>query len=1307
MQIQFDNFSPQAFERMIQSLCIRVLGPGIVVFGAGPDGGREATFDGVVPYPSAVDRWDGYIVVQAKCREDLRHDKSDADWFVQQMRDEFAAFQKRARTLRKPQYYIACTNVALSAEPENGGKAKVERVFVKFAQEFGLKGWGVWSADELRAHLEGATDVRTAYSPWLMPGDVLMRMLDSLERPNLKQLLPLALVRDLREERDLRLRDAGQETDEKIFLENVFVDLPVGDVPLAPPRPGRQETGPSNIVARLLQRAADRLNVADSGERPSARHAALRNRLVILGGPGQGKSTVGQFLAQLARARLLRADERFAANPQTADIIAPILDRAAAEGLSLLGPVRFPIRIDIPRFADALEKARASDASLTLIGYMATRLARGIDAAVTANDVRTWLGTCPSVLVLDGLDEVPPSGNRTDVIAAIDALWDDLHLVRADTLVIVTTRPQGYDHDLDPAYWEHWSLSPFSADDATAFATRLAEVRLSDQDRRDEIVAELRAASDDPTTKSLMISPLQVTIMFGIALLKGVIPRDRWDLFNQYYERLRDREMLKPAPSAAIVRDYKRQIDALHQEAGFLLQVESETAGGATAFLTRTRFEALAQRLLREEQYDEPSVMRISGELVRIATDRLVLLAARVQGRIAFDVRSLQEYMAAAQLTSATNASIVERLRAIALSAHWRHVFRIAASRIFSMVEFGHFRADVLAICHAADAGDLDEDGRTTRSGARLAHELAGDRIAFTAPKFRKQLVRRALAMLDLGSASAHELHHQFAPETADVFREELTERIRQGTTQAAYAAWNLTFDLLGVDRDFAAGIFQRYWHSLDPSVAMDILFVLRTKIRSSAAAPYVVDAQRRAGIAGAMHLLDGAGDAVEREEWSLVPGALRRGDVSTLAVGSKQLPLLFTDLVSISAPRQAADGAGVPEDDARVHPSWTAVRCIMRFAEEPSIAALAAALRSMAGTDTDYTAVLASVPWILQTLWREHRDGSALADLVGAVEMGRFGGVDDWRKAEARWAKLGIQPRDIATWHGDHYVSDRIARAGAPYLINLRGASGIKSHVAALAQLVDTLIAVGLPRANALAFAILSELSEERSSYVADGEITRLVVGLLRAAGETEVATQLMRRTLMLDFSYWHAPTYLDFADRFGRRGMLGVENVPRTTSIIAYRYNDGTHRRGLLSILGEAIQYGGGADEALSFIHESAFRVQDDDEAAVRRGVALLRLATRKWTADEGEELAFTLTSDPSMISGKVLRDVFHDRAVDGHPGALALLRMLVARVVEIRPDQQWPLVDLLSARCGARLSSLVREDERARLDLPSPPS
>jgi hypothetical protein len=60
------GLSTDSFEHLVQALFLKVVAPGGVIFGAGPDGAREATFEGKMDYPSRRARWDGYVVVQAK-----------------------------------------------------------------------------------------------------------------------------------------------------------------------------------------------------------------------------------------------------------------------------------------------------------------------------------------------------------------------------------------------------------------------------------------------------------------------------------------------------------------------------------------------------------------------------------------------------------------------------------------------------------------------------------------------------------------------------------------------------------------------------------------------------------------------------------------------------------------------------------------------------------------------------------------------------------------------------------------------------------------------------------------------------------------------------------------------------------------------------------------------------------------------------------------------------------------------------------------------------------------------------------------
>ena len=66
MDYRFDCLNPKDFENLVQALCKKIIGEGVKVFGAGPDGQREATFNGKANYPSTVEQWDGYWVIQAK-----------------------------------------------------------------------------------------------------------------------------------------------------------------------------------------------------------------------------------------------------------------------------------------------------------------------------------------------------------------------------------------------------------------------------------------------------------------------------------------------------------------------------------------------------------------------------------------------------------------------------------------------------------------------------------------------------------------------------------------------------------------------------------------------------------------------------------------------------------------------------------------------------------------------------------------------------------------------------------------------------------------------------------------------------------------------------------------------------------------------------------------------------------------------------------------------------------------------------------------------------------------------------------------
>jgi hypothetical protein len=70
MVYDLTRMGERTFEDMCRALAVHVLGPDVQAFGDGPDGGREASFEGRLRYPDpAVDRpWNGFGVLQCETR---------------------------------------------------------------------------------------------------------------------------------------------------------------------------------------------------------------------------------------------------------------------------------------------------------------------------------------------------------------------------------------------------------------------------------------------------------------------------------------------------------------------------------------------------------------------------------------------------------------------------------------------------------------------------------------------------------------------------------------------------------------------------------------------------------------------------------------------------------------------------------------------------------------------------------------------------------------------------------------------------------------------------------------------------------------------------------------------------------------------------------------------------------------------------------------------------------------------------------------------------------------------------------------
>ncbi len=81
MDYHLYNLNPTEFENLVNSICQKILGTGVVTFSEGKDGGRDGRFTGTAQnYPSSNDPWSGKFIIQAKHTTNPIASCSDSDF---------------------------------------------------------------------------------------------------------------------------------------------------------------------------------------------------------------------------------------------------------------------------------------------------------------------------------------------------------------------------------------------------------------------------------------------------------------------------------------------------------------------------------------------------------------------------------------------------------------------------------------------------------------------------------------------------------------------------------------------------------------------------------------------------------------------------------------------------------------------------------------------------------------------------------------------------------------------------------------------------------------------------------------------------------------------------------------------------------------------------------------------------------------------------------------------------------------------------------------------------------------------------
>lgn len=799
------------FQDVVSALAIKVLGAHVRPMGRGKDAGRDMLVNNGVIVWAANERylksetWDGTTVFQAKHKETLEGPRKDASTLWQSIKAELNAWASPdSGRGAVPHYLVFTTNIPLTPVHEGGGFDTINANIQDFLNDLkddasedhldgaekvrarqarharrdrmrSLRKWRLWDGYQLVGLLDAHEGVRRAFDGFLTAGDVLGDLSVLSANLNQQELSP-ALKEHARwallAERGVYFDDAGGES-KGVPVEQVAIDLPV-------------LVGNDQTTERVIQFVLGRGNRV---LKPTVTTSEKPRHLVVTGAPGNGKSTVAKFLTHAYRAAFVGEATDLGDEHQTT--VANTKTALKRMGNAAPANRRWPVNVDLAKFAIA----QATNSDYTLMHWIASHLThRMASKDVPRWELWKWLQAWPSFIVLDGLDEVTEPSVRQTLVADIEAFVGEAESRDCDLLVVVTTRPTGYEDEMRPTMFERINLTDLTIKDALRYGQLVTRVRVpNDETRRNGIIALLEEAAKDEALKHLLRTPLQTLIMSIIAESSRRFSPSRFALFWGYFKVIEQREQNKDLGFSVLLRDYAPQVLDLHLRVGLLLQERAETATGSDAVLSADDLRDVAWQVLNDAGYEPSNNDKVLlDRILSAATHRLVLLTPQAGGGYGYDVRSLQELMAAYALTTGTLDEAIPKLRQIGASPHWRNTLLFAAGRYFSEPQ-PHQKKAVAELVLTLDQDTPSRLGAIFPVGHNLAMEIVDDGMA-SEPKYLHPLVTHALKALSEPEGFGLNVYSRMlmsAAATSDAVRGLIADGLRDALGSTSVARMN------------------------------------------------------------------------------------------------------------------------------------------------------------------------------------------------------------------------------------------------------------------------------------------------------------------------------------------------------------------------------------------------------------------------------------------------------------------------------------------------------------------------------------
>jgi hypothetical protein len=736
MDYIYENLGDERFQEMCHAI-INSEFPNSQAFPIGqPDGGRDS-----IVYLSNNKINKEYIIFQVKYVKNPNKDEPHK-WLTQILEKEAVKVEKLIPKGAK-QFYLM-TNVRGTAHLDVGSIDKVNKIL---EENISIPST-CWWRDDISRKLESKNDVKWSYSEILNGQDILNNF----------------VFKKINENRDRResvirayLKDQYDIDNEvkfkQIELQNKLLDL-FTDVPIRVKKiNNKNKVLRDTLISKgLYQRYKDEIrNDYDNGnhEEIGAANFILNSniitgiqRFLIEGGPGQGKSTVAQYVCQIHRIKLLVKKNELNLIPEN------ILE----------APVRLPFKVDLRDIASWVEKKNPYSNSISderfleiwqnnLESFLIAHISyhSGINEFNTL-DLISVLKLSSVLFIFDGFDEVANLKSREAIIIFINKGLSRLSENIGSIQVVITSRPAafsstiGFSVDLYP----HFELTDITPKVINEYVEKWIKSRKLDDRKASEIRKLVQEKLKVPHLKDLAKSPMQLAILISLLNTRGEsLPNKRTALYDSYIELFFNRESEK----SLLIRDNRDLIIDIHEYLAWILHSEAELYKNSGRIEIQILHEKLNQYLEKEGHKNI-----IAEQLFKVMEERVCALVSRVQGTFEFEVQPLREYFAAKFLYNTSPYSPPgrnlpgtkpDRFDAISKNLYWQNVCRFFA---------GCFdKGELPMIIDKLIEMQEDEHLSFTNYPRLLTSQLLSDYVFTQYPRLLNQVVKLIVSGIQLG----------------------------------------------------------------------------------------------------------------------------------------------------------------------------------------------------------------------------------------------------------------------------------------------------------------------------------------------------------------------------------------------------------------------------------------------------------------------------------------------------------------------------------------------------------------------------